>query len=521
MVFSSIEFLLYFLPVFILIYMAVPQKLKNAVLMLGSMVFYAYGDLRWLGLLAVSTAANYMLARVIDRRSGLVAALAVNIGILVLFKYYQGGTLLPLGISFYTFQMASYLIDVYRGEIAAEENFIDFAVYVMMFPKLVMGPITCYQDIRRQLRRRRCDAECLQDGLKLFILGLCGKVLLADRLALLWQEVQVTGFESISTPLAWIAAVAYSLQLYFDFVGYSVMAQGLGRMVGFKLPENFRQPYMAASVREFYRRWHMSLGNWFCKYVYIPLGGSRRGEGRTICNLVAVWLLTSLWHGTTANFLIWGMGICLLIILERQVGRLWNLITGGRDLERGDGSPERRAPRRARGRRARFKEQNESRFMEQNDFQIMQLDEGEDQGIFEEDTLGEVQSRVQSKAGSEVRSKARSKAPMVCHLYLLAVIPVTWMCFAITDLDQLCVYLSRMFGLGSGVAVHTGDWQQALGNYGLLLGAGMVASTPLVRWAYQKLERRWVGMLVLAASFWFCIHRILLQGENPFMYLNF
>lgn len=511
MVFSSIEFLLYFLPVFILIYMAVPQKLKNAVLALGSIVFYAYGDLRWLGLLAVSTAANYMLARVINRRSGLVAALAVNIGILVLFKYYQGGTMLPLGISFYTFQMASYLIDVYRGEIAAEENFIDFAVYVMMFPKLVMGPITCYQDIRRQLRRRRCDVECLQDGLKLFILGLCGKVLLADRLALLWQEVQVTGFESISTPLAWIAAVAYSLQLYFDFVGYSVMAQGLGRMVGFKLPENFRQPYMAASVREFYRRWHMSLGNWFCKYVYIPLGGSRRGEGRTICNLAAVWLLTSLWHGTTANFLIWGMGICLLIILERQVGRLWKWITGGRDAEQGEGNPERRAPRRARGRRARFKEQSESQ-------SAIRSASG---SVIRSKARNNARSEGRNNAQSEGRSKARSRAPMVCHLYLLAVIPMTWMCFAITDLDQLCVYLSRMLGLSSGVAVHTGDWQQALGNYGLLLGAGMVASTPLVRWAYQKLERRWVGMLVLAASFWFCIHRILLQGENPFLYLNF
>lgn len=446
MVFSSIEFLLYFLPVFILVYIIVPQKLKNVVLVLGSMVFYAYGDLFGLGLLAVSTAVNYLLARVIHRRTGLVAALAVNIGVLILFKYYQGGAMLPMGISFYTFQIASYLVDVYRGEVAAERNFIDFAAYVMMFPKLVMGPITSYKDLRRQLHRRRCDAECMQDGLKLFILGLGGKVLLADRLALLWNEVQVTGFESISTPLAWIAAVAYSLQLYFDFAGYSVMAMGLGRMLGFKLPENFRQPYMSASVREFYRRWHMSLGNWFCKYVYIPLGGSRKGEGRTVCNLLAVWLLTSLWHGITPNFMVWGMGICLLIVLERQVGRLWRRVT---------------------------------------------------------------------------RNKAGSKAPMICHLYLVAVIPVTWMCFAITDLEQLGIYLRRMFGLGDAVAMYVGDWQKALGDYGLLLAAGIVASTPLVRWIYQKLEKKWFGMILLAACFWFCIHRILLQGENPFMYRNF
>ncbi len=446
MVFSSIEFLLYFLPIFILIYMIVPQKLKNVVLVLGSMVFYAYGDLFGLGLLAVSTAVNYLLARMIRRRSGLMAALAANIGVLILFKYYQGGAMLPIGISFYTFQIVSYLVDVYRGEVAAERNFIDFAAYVMMFPKLVMGPITSYKDLRKQLHRRRCDAECMQDGLKLFILGLGGKVLLADRLALLWNEVQVTGFESISTPLAWIAAVAYSLQLYFDFAGYSVMAMGLGRMLGFKLPENFRQPYMSASVREFYRRWHMSLGNWFCKYVYIPLGGSRRSEGRTFCNLLAVWLLTSLWHGTTGNFMIWGMGICLLIVLERQMGRLWKRITQNRD---------------------------------------------------------------------------GGKVPMICHLYLVAVIPVTWMCFAIPDLEQLGIYLSRMFGLRSAVAMYVGDWQKALGDYGLLLAAGIVASTPMVRWIYQKLEKKWFGMILLAVCFWFCVHRILLQGENPFMYLNF
>lgn len=438
MVFSSIEFLLYFLPIFILIYMIVPQKLKNTVLALGSMIFYAYGDLRWLWLLAVSTFANYLLARMMRGRVVLIAALAANISVLGILKYYQGGAMLPLGISFYTFQVVSYLVDVYRKEVPAERNFIDFAAYIMMFPKLVMGPITSYGSIRQQLHRRSCSAEGLQEGLKLFILGLAGKVLLADRLALLWQEVQVTGFESISTPLAWMAAVAYSLELYFDFAGYSLMAMGLGEMLGFRLPENFRQPYMASSVREFYRRWHMTLGSWFCKYVYIPLGGSRRGELRTIRNLLAVWLLTSLWHGTTWNFLIWGMGICLLIILERQVGRLW-----------------------------------------------------------------------------------KGKAPAVCHLYLWLVIPVTWMCFAITDLGQLQIYLGRMFGLIPAVSSHGGDWQKALENYGGLLLAGMAACTPLVEWVYRKLKKRWIGMLLLALCFWLCVHRILVEGNNPFLYFDF
>lgn len=438
MVFSSIEFLLYFLPIFILIYMIVPQKLRNTVLVLGSMIFYAYGDLRWLWLLMVSTFANYLLARMMRGRVVLIAALAANISVLGILKYYQGGAMLPLGISFYTFQIVSYLVDVYRKEVPAERNFIDFAAYIMMFPKLVMGPITSYGSMRQQLHRRSCSAEGLQEGLKLFILGLAGKVLLADRLALLWQEVQVTGFESISTPLAWMAAVAYSLELYFDFAGYSLMAMGLGEMLGFRLPENFRHPYMASSVREFYRRWHMTLGSWFCKYVYIPLGGSRRGELRTIRNLLTVWLLTSLWHGTTWNFLIWGMGICLLIILERQVGRLW-----------------------------------------------------------------------------------KGKAPAVCHLYLWLVIPVTWMCFAITDLEQLQVYLGRMFGLIPAVSSHGGDWQKALENYGGLLLAGMAACTPLVEWVYRKLKKRWIGMILLALCFWLCVHRILVEGNNPFLYLDF
>lgn len=438
MVFSSIEFLLYFLPIFILVYMLIPQKGKNTVLVLGSLIFYAYGDLRWLGLLMVSVLANYLIARVMHGKIVLTAAVAANISILVILKYYQGGELLPLGISFYTFQVISYLVDVYRREVPAESNFIDFAAYIMMFPKLVMGPITSYGEIRQQLHERSCGAENLQEGLKLFILGLTGKVLLADRLALLWHEVQVIGFESISTPLAWIAAIAYSMELYFDFAGYSLMAMGLGCMLGFQLPENFRQPYMSASVREFYRRWHMTLGNWFCKYVYIPLGGSRAGEVRTICNLLAVWLLTSLWHGITWNFVIWGMGICLLIILERQVGRLW-----------------------------------------------------------------------------------KGKVPVLCHLYLWAVIPVTWMCFAITDLHQLGIYLGRMLALIPGVAVHAGDWQKALGNYGGLLIVGMLACTPLVQRLYRKLKKNWIGMVLLAICFWLCVHRIVVEGNNPFLYFRF
>lgn len=248
----------------------------------------------------------------------LAAAIAGNLIYLAFFKGGVNALGLPLGISFYTFQILSYLIDVYRGEIRRERSFVKLATYITMFPQLVSGPIVSYGEVEASLADRKFTAEGIQDGLKVFTLGLVSKVLLADRIGLLWREVQVTGFESISTPLSWIAAIAYSMKIYFDFYGYSLMAIGLGRMLGIELPENFKTPYMARSVRDFYRRWHMTLGSWFCRYVYIPLGGNRRGELVTILNLLAVWGLTSLWHGSTPNFFVWGGLLWFLIVLERQ-----------------------------------------------------------------------------------------------------------------------------------------------------------------------------------------------------------
>ncbi|MDR2043712.1 MAG: MBOAT family protein [Clostridium sp.] len=336
MVFSSIEFLLFFLPFYMVLYGITPKAYRNVALLVGSLVFYAYGELRYLGLLCGSVAVNYFVGLHLAKakresthrhrnrtRTILFAGAAIgNIGLLVFFKGMSGKLGLPLGISFYTFQILSYLTDVYRGDVAAERSWVKLAVYVTMFPQLIAGPIVNYEEVAAQLSDREYTSEGIQDGLKVFILGLASKVLLADRIGLLWQEVQVTGFESISTPLAWLAAFGYSLEIYFDFYGYSLMAVGLGRMLGFRLPENFRTPYMARSVREFYRRWHMTLERWFRRYVYIPLGGSRRGELRTVRNLAAVWVLTAAWHGKTWNFLVWGGSLCVLIILERQAGRL-------------------------------------------------------------------------------------------------------------------------------------------------------------------------------------------------------
>lgn len=460
MVFNSIDFLFYFLPIFFLLYLLSPDKIKNATLLSGSLVFYAMGEPYYLVLLILSVYINYYVGLALgksnrynqfeykaetdlrDRRRKrrlLFAAVIGNIGVLAFFKLHVGDVSLPLGLSFYTFQVMSYLIDVYRGTIKREGSLLGFATYIIMFPKLISGPITDYEAVKEDLSERKITAEQLQEGLKLFALGLGLKVLLADRVGILWHEVQVTGFESISTGLAWLAAIAYSMKIYFDFYGYSLMAMGLGHMLGFSLPVNFQNPYAAKSVREFYRRWHMTLGGWFCKYVYIPLGGSRGGEVQTVRNLLIVWVLTALWHGTTANFLLWGILLWICIVLERQVQKL---------------------------------------------------------GI----------------------GKRLSLLP---HLYLWVMIPVSWMCFAITDTADLTVYLGRMFGATEGIYVRVGDWQTALGNYGILLIVAVLCCTPLLEKVYHKLKKHLLGSILLAVLFWVCVHRIVQEGNNPFMYFRF
>ena len=333
MEFSSLAFLLYFLPVFFLIYLITPKSLKNVTLIAGSYLFYLQGEWKYALLLPVSMVANFLLGKCLDprgkaveetkkKRKDVIYLLAViaNLAVLCHFKLWTTG--LPLGLSFYTFQVLSYLIDVHAGEIPAEQSLIRFVNYLGMFPKLVSGPITPYASLREALRDRRIDAERFTEGIKVFILGLSLKTLLADRISILWAEVGKTGYESVTWRYAWLGAIGYSLMLYFNFYGYSLMAVGLGKMTGFELPENFHLPYLARSVRDFYRRWHITMGLWFRKYVYFHLGGNRLGEGRTILNLLAVWLLTGFWHGVSANFFLWGVFLWLCIVLERLFDRM-------------------------------------------------------------------------------------------------------------------------------------------------------------------------------------------------------
>lgn len=455
MIFSSIEFLLYFFPVFFILYYITPPKYRKITLLAGSLVFYAFGETKYLLLLIVSVALNYILGLHLERRGKrrdgekyrrkikrkilLVTGIGCNLFVLLMFK--AGGTKesLPLGISFYTFQIISYLVDVYRGEIRPERSFISLATYITMFPQLVSGPIVNYSEVKDSMDYQKPAPHMREEGLEIFVAGLCYKVFLADRTGLLWREAEKIGFESLSTPYAWLAAIAFSMEIYFDFYGYSLMAIGMGKMLGFELPENFHDPYMAVGIRDFYRRWHMTLGRWFRKYVYIPLGGSRKGMLRTIINLFIVWTLTSLWHGFSINFLIWGGILFSCIVIERMLSKIG--------------------------------------FMQ--------------------------------------------KLRVLPHIFLWFIIPVTWMCFAITDVQELYIYIGRMFGFVSGINVRSNDWIMALEDYGPLLAGCFAACTPVVRKIFEKCKDHFIFKFVMAALFWICVRRIGIDGDNPFMYFRF
>jgi alginate O-acetyltransferase complex protein AlgI len=327
-VLSSLTFIFRFLPVFLIVYYIFPSRYRNAVLFFGSVFFYATGEPLFVLLLLLLTVVNWMIGRMqysgAHSRAFLTAAVAIDAGILVLCKALAltvSSKLLPIGLSFYIFKMISYEADLYSGVITAQPSFIDTACYFTMFPQLTEGPIMRYSSGCFENHRWRFSADSFELGLVVFVIGLGFKVLLADRLAILWNEIGKIGYESISTPLAWLGAFGYTFELYFDFWGYSLMAAGAGVMLGFPFIVNFRHPYAAHSVSEFYRDWHATLGAWFRDYIYIPMGGSRHGTAVTVRNLLVVWLLTGFWHGGTVNFLLWGLLLGVIIVLEKFVLR--------------------------------------------------------------------------------------------------------------------------------------------------------------------------------------------------------
>ena len=342
MLFSSISFLYYFLPCVLLLYFAAPKRLKNSVLLLASLFFYGWGEPKYLVFMLVSIAQGYVFGLLIEKYRGmkrsklfLTASVLFSLGLLGYCKYadflienFNAATglsvplleiALPIGISFYTFQILSYAVDVYRGSVGAQKNFIRLALYIAMFPQLIAGPIVRYADIETQLGARSHTLAGAAVGVRRFILGLSKKVLLANLLGGLVAAFKASGEKSVL--YVWLYAVAYALQVYFDFSGYSDMAIGLGRIFGFRFAENFDHPYVSGSVTEFWRRWHISLGTWFRDYLYIPLGGNRVSRPRWLLNLLIVWMATGLWHGAAWNFVVWGLWFAALLILEK----LWLL----------------------------------------------------------------------------------------------------------------------------------------------------------------------------------------------------
>ena len=382
MVFSSLLFLFWFLPIFFLIYYIVHKKYKNAVLLIGSIAFYAWGEPKFLLLIFISVLVNYfagiVMSKTNHKRVVLISALFYDFGMLLIFKYtnffieninrISGLNLekvnitLPLGISFYTFQIASYIIDLYKGEIEKEKNIINLGTYLCMFPQLIAGPIVVYSDVSKKLHERKVTLFDVEEGVRIFILGLGAKVIIANNAGSLFDRARELGFSNISMPLAWLSMISYTIQIYFDFNGYSLMAIGLGKMLGFDFPKNFDSPYISRSLTEFWRRWHITLSTWFREYVYIPLGGNRKGSIRTYVNLFIVWTLTGFWHGASWNFVLWGMFFFIMLSIEK---------------------------------------------------------------------LGFI--------------KLLNKCKILSHIYALFFINISWMIFAITDMKELGVFLGRLF----------------------------------------------------------------------------
>ena len=346
MVFSSLIFTYYFLPLVVVLYYISKEKYRNYILLIASLAFYSYGEPKFVFVMLASIIINYLLALAIDKckNSGnkgkdifMLLAVILNIGILFVYKYLDfaitisnrlthrditlPGIALPIGISFFTFQALSYVIDVYKGTVKVQKNLFYVALYISFFPQLIAGPIVRYSTIEDQIINRQCSISSFADGFKRFMLGFCKKIIIANNVAEIASEIFGTDVTTANPAILWLGAICYSLQIYYDFSGYSDMAIGLGKMFGFQFEENFNYPYIAKSITDFWRRWHISLSSWFRDYVYIPLGGSRVSTVRAIINLLVVWTLTGIWHGANYTFIAWGLGYFILLVIEKYLIR--------------------------------------------------------------------------------------------------------------------------------------------------------------------------------------------------------
>ena len=461
MLFSSIPFLYCFFPAVVLVYFLVPRSLKNAVLLLFSLAFYAWGEPKYVFLMLTTIAAFYGCGLAIGKakaqtwkKAWLCASVVVGIGLLAVFKYadffienFNAATglsipllrlALPVGISFYTFQSLSYTIDVYRGNVPVQKNPISFGAYVTLFPQLIAGPIVRYADVARELDTRVHSWEDAMAGIRRFLVGLGKKILLADNFALLISLFRESDEKSVL--FYWMYAIAFTLNIYFDFSGYSDMAIGLGRIFGFHFMENFNYPYLSKSVTEFWRRWHMSLGSWFRDYVYIPMGGNRVSRGRWICNILTVLMLTGFWHGAAWNFILWGLLFAVLLLAEKWIPALGKL-----------------------------------------------------PGILR-------------------------------HGYVLLVVILSFVLFNAESLAQAGSDFAGLFGFG-GLPSVTSQTLYYLRSYGLLFVIGFVGATPVVRNTALKISKTKIGavleVLLLIGILLVCTAYLVDGSFSPFLYFRF
>ena len=460
MVFSGLYFLFSFLPLVLILYFLVPEFLKNLVLLLASIFFYAWGEPVYVFLMLFSAAFNFAVGLDIDgavkseKKKLLIFAVVVNLFILGFFKYYGffietvnavfGVSIpcrelaLPIGISFYTFQSLSYILDVYHRKVKVQHNLIKFALYLTMFPQLIAGPIVQYSDIEGQLEKRRVGWSDFGKGVNRFIQGLAKKVLFANNLGMLYTGIQELHQRSVLT--VWIGIMAYTLQIYFDFSGYSDMAIGLGKMFGFTFNENFRYPYISCSVTEFWRRWHISLSTWFRDYVYIPLGGNRVSEWKHVRNIIVVWMLTGLWHGASWNFVVWGLYYGILLLLEKYL----------------------------------------------------------------------------------LADKLELLPQRIRRLLTLILVMIGWVFFSNTNFADAIFYLKNMVGVGTTRLIDTGSLYYLRNNL-ILLAAGWIAAGPAPgKWFNKLTERKPVpAVFIDVALFVLCLAYLVSSTYNPFLYFRF
>lgn len=466
MLFSSISFLYFFLPAVLILYLIVPKVLKNTVLLVSGLVFYAWGEPRYCIVMIVSILVGYVFGLLIEKFKGkklsklfMILSVGVDLGLLVYFKYvdffisnFNSATglsvpllriALPIGISFYTFQILSYTVDVYRGSVPAQKNPINLGAYITMFPQLIAGPIVRYSDVENELRTRTHTLKKTYEGIIRFCVGFGKKILIANALGELCETFKATDEKTIA--FYWLYAVAFSLHIYFDFSGYSDMAIGLGKILGFTFMENFNYPYISKSVTEFWRRWHMSLGQWFRDYVYIPLGGNRVSALKHLRNIFVVWFLTGFWHGADWNFIVWGLYFAVLLTLEKMF-------------------------------------------------------------------LG----------------KYLAKSKVISRIYVLFLIVISFVIFNAANMSEALQYIGGMFGIGaSGLA--GSEWLYNLRSYAFIMVIAAIGATPVPKLIVNKLKQTKAGdvaVSVLAPVFTvfiivLCTAYLVDGSFNPFLYFRF